>query len=274
MYWIRMDRYFVGDVNEPEVAYQPVACQQCEEAPCENVCPVNATAHSPEGLNDMAYNRCIGTRYCANNCPYKVRRFNYLNYHDYLENPENALETDDMVPETRRMQYNPNVTVRMRGVMEKCTYCVQRIQEAKIAARRDDRPIADGSLQTACQQGCPTKAIVFGCLEGYPFVVRKGSQLVGMSAQQITQRFGLRDVRIEKATLGPNGPVQKEDVDSVVADDAFDSGEVRYTVFSSSLVNQLQSRDRHYKLLVEVGTHPRTTFLGRIRNPNPSWETA
>jgi len=270
MYWIRMDRYFVGDdVNDPQVAYQPIGCQQCEEAPCENVCPVNATAHSPEGLNDMSYNRCIGTRYCANNCPYKVRRFNYLNYHDYLEDPANPLELDDMVPETRRMQYNPNVTVRMRGVMEKCTYCVQRIQEAKIASRRDDRPIADGSLITACQQGCPTKAIVFGCLNGYPYVVRKGSDLVGMSVQQIAQGYGLRDVRIEKETLIPDGRRgHVENVDSVVGDDAFENGEVRYTVYSASLVDELQSRDRHYKLLVEVGTRPRTTFLGRIRNPN------
>ncbi len=200
-----------------------------------------------------------------------MRRFNYLNYHEYLEEPgfDRALDPDSWIPETRRMQYNPNVTVRMRGVMEKCTYCVQRIEDAKIQARRDDRPMGDGMLQTACQQGCPAKAIFFGCLEGYPHVVRKGSQLVGMNAQQIAQRFGLRDVRIEKERVVAEGRGPVDNVESIVDDEAFQSGEVRYTVYSSTRLRELQSRDRHYKLLVEVGTHPRTTFLGRIRNPNP-----
>ena len=125
------------------------------------MCPVNATAHSPEGLNDMAYNRCIGTRYCANNCPYKVRRFNYLDWHNHLDDP---WRMHGHFPETRKMQFNPNVTVRMRGVMEKCTYCTQRIQEAKFAARRDHRDVRDGEIVTACQAACPAGSIVFGDL--------------------------------------------------------------------------------------------------------------
>ncbi|MCB9604266.1 MAG: 4Fe-4S dicluster domain-containing protein [Sandaracinus sp.] len=162
MAWLRIDRYFVGDdLDEPEIAMQPIGCQHCEEAPCENVCPVNATAHSPEGLNDMAYNRCIGTRYCANNCPYKVRRFNYLDWHNHLDDPWGF---HGEFPEMRKMQFNPNVTVRMRGVMEKCSYCVQRIQEAKFAVRREGRQLQDGDVITACQSACPSGAIVFGDL--------------------------------------------------------------------------------------------------------------
>ena len=195
MFWLRMDRYFVGDDEaNPQIAFQPIGCQHCEEAPCENVCPVNATAHSPEGLNDMAYNRCIGTRYCMNNCPYKVRRFNFLDY-------------TGQVPETRRMQYNPNVSVRMRGVMEKCTYCVQRIQEAKIHARRNNRPMRDGDIKVACQQACAAGGITFGDLND-----------------------------------------------------------------SSSRVAKLEKLDRQYKLLPEIGTQPRTSFLAKIRNPNPEMQ--
>jgi molybdopterin-containing oxidoreductase family iron-sulfur binding subunit len=177
MHWIRIDRYYSSDATHsrkpengkinmynaleipsenPEVIFQPVMCQHCNHAPCETVCPVLATTHSNEGLNQMTYNRCVGTKYCANNCPYKVRRFNWFKYHnnsqfDYVTNNELS-----------KLVLNPDVTVRSRGVMEKCSMCVQRIQEGKLTAKRDGRRLVDGEVETACAQSCPTNAITFG----------------------------------------------------------------------------------------------------------------
>ena len=149
MHWIRVDRYHEGPADNPKTFFQPVPCMHCEHAPCEVACPVDATVHDAEGLNVQVYNRCIGTRFCSNNCPYKVRRFNFLQYAD-RSNPSLAA------------QRNPEVTVRQRGVMEKCTYCIQRIERTRIQAEREDRTIRDGELLTACQQVCPTQSIVFG----------------------------------------------------------------------------------------------------------------
>ncbi|MBI2504090.1 MAG: TAT-variant-translocated molybdopterin oxidoreductase [Candidatus Latescibacteria bacterium] len=191
MHWIRIDRYFKDDADDPEIYHQPVPCMHCEKAPCEVVCPVGATLHDEEGLNAMIYNRCVGTRYCNNNCPYKVRRFNFFQYVDR--------DTPSL-----QLQRNPDVTVRSRGVMEKCTYCVQRINAARIESKKADRPIADGEILTACQQVCPTGAIVFGNLKD------KGSQVAALKASPL-----------------------------------------------------------NYGILTDLNTAPRTTYLARVKNPNP-----
>jgi MoCo/4Fe-4S cofactor protein with predicted Tat translocation signal len=235
MHWLRLDRYYAGPIDQPQVAYQPMLCQHCEAAPCENVCPVNATVHDEEGLNLMVYNRCVGTRYCSNNCPYKVRRFNFFDYHKrtfkettgpFYTTPmlkrndgENDLKTwvknpdrhwrDEEDWELLKLVKNPDVTVRMRGVMEKCTFCLQRIEGAKIAQKvkagaSDNVAVPDGAIKTACEQACPAGAIVFG---------------------------NIKD--------------------------------------PESRVSKLKALDRNYQVLDYLYTRPRLTYLAKVRNPNP-----
>jgi Fe-S-cluster-containing dehydrogenase component/anaerobic selenocysteine-containing dehydrogenase len=162
MHWLRIDRYFTGEEDNPEVVFQPVLCQHCQNAPCENVCPVAATNHSSEGLNQMIYNRCFGTRYCNNNCPYKVRRFNWFNYSAAGTLKGNLRDKEGMTDNLRRMVLNPDVTIRAQGVIEKCSFCVQRIQAAKLKAKYENRALRENDIQTACSQSCPANAIVFG----------------------------------------------------------------------------------------------------------------
>ncbi|MGB4970861.1 MAG: 4Fe-4S dicluster domain-containing protein [Saprospiraceae bacterium] len=213
MAWLRIDRYYYGDVENPNVVYQPMMCQHCNNAPCENVCPVNATNHSSEGLNQMAYNRCVGTRYCANNCPYKVRRFNWYDYTTADLFPVNQFNiagektqpyySDNLV----RMVLNPDVTVRSRGVIEKCSFCVQRIQEGKLNAKRDDRILHDNDVKTACQTACPTNAITFGDMNNKEGVLFKKIQnplnyivLEEINAKSVvnyTMKVNNRDVKFD-----------------------------------------------------------------------------
>jgi molybdopterin-containing oxidoreductase family iron-sulfur binding subunit len=237
MHWLRIDRYYAsakpfdednGEFPEsPEVVHQPMMCQHCENAPCETVCPVNATIHSEDGLNVMAYNRCVGTRYCANNCPFKVRRFNFFDYNQRpIAKKKIAGEfgiyreyiapfTEKGAPDVTKMQKNPNVTVRMRGVMEKCTFCVQRIEEAKIAAHvhagasGENLKIPRDSFTSACAQACPHEAITFGDIKD-----------------------------------------------------------------PESKVSKMKQQDRNYRLLEYLNVNTRTSYLGRIRNPNPKMPDA
>jgi Fe-S-cluster-containing dehydrogenase component len=202
MQWLRIDTYYEGDLAAPRAHFQPMLCQHCENAPCEQVCPVGATVHTPEGLNTMVYNRCVGTRYCSNNCPYKVRRFNFLLFSDY--------ETESL-----KLMRNPDVSVRSRGVMEKCSYCVQRIEEAKIGAHvhagaSPNTRIPTDSFTSACAQACPSDAIVFGDIKD-----------------------------------------------------------------PESRVYALKNKDkRNYRLLEYLNVNTRTSYLARIRNPNPKMPDA
>jgi molybdopterin-containing oxidoreductase family iron-sulfur binding subunit len=201
MQWLRIDTYFEGDLAAPRAHFQPMACQHCENAPCEQVCPVGATVHTPEGLNAMVYNRCVGTRYCSNNCPYKVRRYNFLLFSDF--------ETESL-----KLLRNPDVSVRSRGVMEKCSYCVQRISAAKIEADKENRPVRDGEVVTACQQACPASAISFGNIND------KGSKVAKLHGDERSYQV-LADLNTRPRTkyvaavLNPNSELQDAPVEHV-----------------------------------------------------------
>ena len=199
MQWLRIDTYFEGDLAAPRAHFQPMACQHCENAPCEQVCPVGATVHTPEGLNAMVYNRCVGTRYCSNNCPYKVRRFNFLLYSDF--------ETESL-----KLMRNPDVSVRSRGVMEKCSYCVQRISAAKIEADKENRAIRDGEIVTACQQACPASAITFGNINDKQSKVTK-LQADERSYQVLADLNTRPRTKYVAAVLNPNSELQDEPVE-------------------------------------------------------------
>jgi molybdopterin-containing oxidoreductase family iron-sulfur binding subunit len=203
MQWLRIDTYFEGDLASPRAHFQPMACQHCENAPCEQVCPVGATVHTPEGLNTMVYNRCVGTRYCSNNCPYKVRRFNFLLYSDY--------ETESL-----KLMRNPDVSVRSRGVMEKCSYCVQRISAAKIEADKENRPVRDGEIVTACQQACPASAITFGNINDKQSRVAK-LQADERSYQVLADLNTRPRTRYVAAVLNPNRELENAPVEHVPA---------------------------------------------------------
>jgi molybdopterin-containing oxidoreductase family iron-sulfur binding subunit len=191
MHWLRIDQYLIGPAERARAVHQPMLCQHCEKAPCEYVCPVNATVHSADGLNDMVYNRCVGTRFCSNNCPYKVRRFNWFDYNE----ARSALET---------LVFNPEVTVRERGVMEKCTYCVQRLRGAQIAAALADRPVRDGEARTACQQACPSGAIVFGSLRDPASAVTRSRE--NSRRYEVLHELGTQPRTLYLARIGHPNP--------------------------------------------------------------------
>ncbi|HYX25864.1 MAG TPA: 4Fe-4S dicluster domain-containing protein, partial [Thermoanaerobaculia bacterium] len=203
MHWIRIDRYYEGPADDPRTVYQPMMCQHCGNAPCETVCPVLATVHSADGINQQIYNRCVGTRYCANNCPYKVRRFNWFQYANN-DRFDYAMNSD-----LGRMVLNPDVVVRSRGVMEKCSLCTQRIQAGKLRAEAAGRPLADGDVRTACQQACPAEAIVFGDLAAAGSAVAR--QQASPRFYHVLEELNTRPVvgyltRVRNVPEKPKGP--------------------------------------------------------------------